>query len=418
MGAFLLLLLTETAYFTRRCAGAILRLRGEKAFFSMDLTGSWRKYQAALAWGGARDRIETDEAELLLFGLDQIEAGVKTTTAFPAKESIRRALDLLTDRLRESPRTAYHWSLAADTFLQEDQRRRRETTLDLATLSENPVENLSPERWRAIAALETASRLEPHNYVYHDMLVDLFLEIGSPVEAAPHCRRAVAAFPVAWEHKYLLAEGLDPGLLEAAVQGFEEALDRPSMIPRGLIEHDVGWLLAHHGAVARAIPYLEDAVRSDPKLYEAQYLLGVLLFGLKRFDEAELRLRDASRANPVLAAPNYHLGLCDLEKGRLDAAIQEFELGREKEPDVLKFFLALGDTLEKVGRQGEAERQFVAATNVHPESIEAWFALLDFYHRQHDARGEARSCVTVLSQKQIAEVLRPRCAEFDLGRQP
>ena len=415
LGSFVLLLLAETAYFTRRCAGAILRLRGEKAFFAMDLTGSWRKYQAALAWGGARDRIETDEAEVLLFGLDQIEAGLKPATALPPKESIRRTLDLLADRLRDSPRGAYQWSLAADTFLQEEQRRRREATLDLGTLSEDPLENVSPERWRAIAALETASRLEPHNYIYHDMLVDLFLEVGSPGEAAPFCRRAVAAYPAVSDHKYLLDEGLDPILLEAAIQGFEEALERPSMIPRATIEYDTGWLLANHGTILRALPYLENAVRSDPGFYEAQYYLGVLLYGLKRYDEAGIHLRNASMADPSSPDPHFHLGYCELENGRPEAAIEQFELGRKKDPEGLKFFLALGGTLEKVGRQTDAERQFVAATNVHPESAEAWLSLLDFYRRQNDARGEARSCSKVLSLKPVADIFRPRCAEFDLG---
>ncbi len=413
-----MLLLTETVYFTCRCAGAILRLRGERTFFSMDLPGSWRNYQAALEWGGERDRIETDEAELLLFGLDQIETGMKITAAFPAKESIQRTFDLVAGRLRESPGTAYHWSLAADSFLQVDALRLRETTLDLATLSENPLDNFSPARWRAIAALETASHLEPYNYIYQDMLVDLFLEVGRPIEAAPYCRRAVASYPVTWEHKYLLGEDLDPILLEAAIQGFEDARARPSLVPRGAIESDAGRFLADHGKIERAIPYLEDAVRSDPDLYEAHFYLGAYLFGLKRYDEASLRMHDASRIHPDSPDPNYYLGLCEMQRGDLRAAIEEFQGGREKDPALLKLFFALGDALEKADRLDEAERQFVAATNVHPESIEAWGFLLDFYHRRHDARGETRSCAEVLSRKPIADVLRPRCTGFDLDIHP
>src|SRR5262249_41471877 len=89
---FLVLLAAESVHFGRRCVAGVLRLQGERAFLRNDHQGAWRHYRRAQELGGDRETLETDRAELLLFGLDQTWAGVRVRTALPEEEAAREAL--------------------------------------------------------------------------------------------------------------------------------------------------------------------------------------------------------------------------------------------------------------------------------------------------------------------------------------
>jgi len=414
LATFLLVLAAETTCFGRQLVAGAFRLHGFHAFLRNDLQGSWRAYERALAWGGDRQRLEVDEIELLLFGLDQLEAGVKTPPPLTPPASTARAFELLHRRLRASPFKAYYWSLAADVYLAEARRLRRATPIDLATLSEDPLENLTSDEWRGIAALDLAGRLEPNNYLYQDLLVELFLGIGSTSRAATHCRRAVAAFSIFGEHKYLARPDLDPALLEAAVEGFEDASRRESMVAPAVVWSDAGYLLAFHGRPERAIPYLERAVRIAPDLYEAQTELGLILLGMGRYQEAIGRMREAGRFHPEAPDPDYQIGRAYLALGDPKSAVDAFRTCRVKDPRDPKYLYSLGEALEKAGQAPEAEREFVAAANLDPDHVYGRTMLLGFYQRRRDAKGIVRTCAELLALKDHLEVYRERCASAGL----
>ena len=52
----------------------------------------------------------------------------------------------------------------------------------------HPGVRLGSVRVDAIGALETATRLEPSNYVYYDLLMDMYTEFGAEEKAAESCR--------------------------------------------------------------------------------------------------------------------------------------------------------------------------------------------------------------------------------------
>jgi tetratricopeptide (TPR) repeat protein len=391
-GCCVLLLAAESAYFLRRAMADVVRIRGERAFLRNEHPVAFRRYMRALTLGGDREMLEIDIIEVLAFGLDQDSVGIDVDAALPPREALPMAYDLLSRRIRQRPYVAYYWSLAADLYMYRSVQRRRETPLNLDTLSEDPLENLLPEQWLAVAALETAGRLEPNNYIYHNLLAEMFLDVGSPERAALACRRAVAAYPVHWEHRYLTQAGLQPQVLEAALLGFEEARQRPSMIPAGVIESEAGRLLMVHGQTERALPYFRRAAVLAPDLYEAQYPLGVIAYQSGDHGEALERLREASRILPDSGAPHYYMGLSYLRLEMLPAAIQEFRTARAKEPQDLKLFYALGEALERAGEIQEAERQYLAAANLNATQTEGWSALLLFYLRHRDLRKAAGVC--------------------------
>lgn len=409
---FAVLLAAESAYFTRQCAAGILRLGGERAFFRNRHEQAWNRYRRALALGGDRETLETDQIELLLFGLDQIWAGVRVRTALPPGQAVHAALQLAARRVAEMPFKAYAWALASDVYFHEARLRRQNTPLDLSSLSEDPMAVLLPEDRLGLAALETASRLEPNNYIYHDLLAEKFLEIGNIDMAATYCRRSVASYPFLGDHRYLLVPDLAPELLEAAIRGFEDSRLQESMIPRGAIESDAGELLRRNGQDRRAIDFLKRAVALSPDLYEAQYSLGVVSYQLGDYQAALRHLQEATRCQPESPSPHVHMGMAHMALGDLQGAIDQFRRAREKDARDIKYFHLLGEALEKAGQSKDAERQFVAAANLNPGNALAWETLLGFYARQQDLRGAADACARLRKLRPGNDLDRDRCASL------
>ena len=408
------LLGTESVYFARLTAAGFLRLRGERAFIRKNHEKAWACYRRALALGGDRERLETDQAELLLFGLDYGSVEARLRPVLPPEEAVPAAFALVARRLSEAPYRSYNWSLASDVYFHSARLRRKGLPLDLSSLSDDSLDILLPEERLGLAALETASRLESSNSNYHDILAEKYLELGSVPGAATYCRRAVAANPVLADHPYLLRPNLDREIFEAAIQGFDDSRQNDSMIPRAAVDADEGEFLRRNGQTERAIDFLNRAVAVDPDLFDAQYDLGVANYTLARYDEALRHLREASRCLPEATGPRVYMGLSFIAKGDLPAAIDQFRAARELDSRDVALFHTLGDALEKAGEVGEAERQYVAAANVNPESIEAWAALLAFYTRHRDLRPFPEVCNRLRTMDPGVTLYQEQCVSLGL----
>lgn len=393
----LVLLAAETGHFGSQIFASLMRVRGERAFFKVDHPAAWRFYRRALAHGGDEDRLETDMVELLLFGLDQREGGINLKTALSTADSLQFARGAIARRLTETPYRAYLWSLASDLYAHASRQRRRETPLDLSRLSEQPLENLQPEDWMAVFALEQAARLEPNNYLYHDLLTEMFIDLGVPEKAAHYCRFAVAAYPVLADHRYLSREDLAPEILDAALQGFEDATKHLSLVPRPAIERDAGRLLAEHGQGRRAMDHFTRALEIDPGFPDAQFELALAAYLLGDFATALEHFKISRGLLPDSPWPDYYTGLTFLAQGDREAALPYLRGAREKGSPDPRFFHTLGENLESSGQIKEAERQFVAAAHLNSESQGAWAALLNFYIRQKNARAGLDACAKLLA---------------------
>ena len=419
MACFTLGLALESAFFARQCVAGLFRLLGEGAFYQNDHPAAWRYYQLGLHWGGERDQMETDKVELLLFGLDQTEAGLRLKTALPAEEAVRVAHNLAARLIRGAPYRTHYWSLAADIYSYEARQRRRTIPIDISRLPSDPLEALLTEDWLGIAALKRASALEPNNSTYHDLLVDTFLAAGSPESAAEPCRRAIATFPRLDAHGYLLEPTLAPALLEQALLGFADALAGDSMEPRASIERDTGRLLAAHDQHQRALPHLQRAVELSPEDYNAIMDLALSHLALKDCSSAMASMKVASELRPEDPWPHNLTGRCLLEAGNATEAVQEFRRARERSegsPGEVTFFEQLGEALEKVGQTVEAERQFVAAANLHPSDKEALHGLLSFYMRQGNFGDAVEICPKLLAVSPGESRYEQECASARQGK--
>ena len=398
---FLVVLAGESGWYGTRLAASVLHLRGERAFFRNDLVGSLKDYDRALELGGERDLILADRVQLLLFAMDQQEAGVKVKMPLPAEQTTQVVHHDLRVLIGTAPSKAFYWSLAADAYRHDAYRARRATPIDIATLSENPLANLTPQDWLAIGAMEVAARLEPNAYIYQDMLVEHFLEMGVPSRAADHCRLAVLALPDLDEHQYLSRPNLDAAVYEAAVQGFTQSLEQGSMIPAARIDCDVARLMLSHGDTDRALDYLNHAIARQPGWSVPRYLKGTAYFRTKQYEKSARELAHVVQLKPTDAASRYYLGLAYEQMGRREDAISELTKARELRPEELKYFHALGAALEATGRLQEAERQYLAAANLHPRDTGAWARLIEFYKRHGEVREAQRACSRAQSSDHV-----------------
>jgi tetratricopeptide (TPR) repeat protein len=397
--------------FGGRFLAGLTRQLGERAYLAGDFGQAWRRYERAAAFGGSRLQLETDRAELLLFGLDQRRIGVKVDLPLDESTLMTSARNLLASLLAEAPYRAYLWSLASDFYLHEAFEVRRRTPIDLSALSDNPRENLLPQEILAAAAMAEAARREPRNYVYEDLLAEQFLEWGLAEVAMPLVRRSVALYPVLDGHIYLARPRLDPEIVAATVAGFGDALRGGSMVGADNVESDLGRFLANQGRHDEAIAPLRRAMALNPDNPNAALQLGLSSYFVGDDAAAVEYLTAAGRMIPDMDYGWYYVGLAQRRLGEKAKAIEAFRKAREAQPRQVQYFHALADLLEEEGRMKEAERQFLAAANLNQESVPAWLALLGFYERHPDLKVDARRlCIRLAGLRLPEDLYKERCA--------
>jgi tetratricopeptide (TPR) repeat protein len=400
------LMVFVSVFFLRMFVSAIEDLEGRRSFLANDTLGALRHYDRALRWGAPPHRTRMRQAETLTLRLNQADLGVKGGMPGAADETVRLTRALLQDLLREAPRQASLWSLYADLAQRDAREARRHTVLDLSKLSENPLENLGPDDWRGLGALQVAASIEPDNYLYQDLLAEAFEDAGAEEGSLPHVRRALRNLPEYAAHHVLDRFPIPDAVRDAAVDGYDDALREGSLIGTLVVQCDVGEFLLRERQFRRALPYLEAALRSAPKAPLPHYLMGEVQYQLGEYRDAVPHLEVAARGFPDLAYPQFLLGSSLEEIGELEGAVAAYREVRIAEPGGLRGFFALGAVLEKLGRTEEATRQFVAATSYHPDDPSAWVTLIEYHRRHQDLEGIRRACERLLA-------LRPDDAGFE-----
>lgn len=388
-------------------------LRGRRGFLQNDTAGALKHYGRALRWGGAPQKIRTQQAEALLLWLNQSDLGVKKSMPGVADRMAAEARDLVEGLLREEPHRAYFWSLAAELSQRDAREARRRTVLDLSRLSEDPLENLSAAEWLALGLLRTATEVEPNNYLYRDLLAEALLDAGATDAAKPEIRRALRNLPQNAAHQFLERVPMPDGVLDAAVQGYDDALGQTSFVSRLAILQDLSDFLLRNGQFARAVPYLETANREAPGDPNTEYLLGDVLYQMQDYKGAVPHLKAAMEGFPGLAGPAFLLGSAYEGLGELEDAATAYRAARLMEPGETRCFYALGQVLEKLGRSEEATRQFVAATSYHPEDPNTWIALIEYEHRHQDVTGERQACDRLLALRPDDVAAQALCRRAD-----
>jgi protein O-mannosyl-transferase len=137
------------------------------------------------------------------------------------------------------------------------------------------------------------------------------------------------------------------------------------------VEKNLGATLQQLGRLEEAAPYLDAAVRDDPRWADAWYNRGLVREGLGRYADAAGDYAAAARLDPGRAAAHLRLGAALFHQGRAAEAVPELERAVALAPGDADARDALGAALATLGRYAEAEVQLAEALRLRPGFADA-----------------------------------------------
>jgi tetratricopeptide (TPR) repeat protein len=234
-----------------------------------------------------------------------------------------------------------------------------------------------------------------HIQAYEDFKTGLSLRVaGRREEAVAQLRKVVRANPDmrdAWEMLGVTLTELDRK--KEAIEALDRtiALDPTSAEPHLALAR----ILAFDGRRDVALQHADLATGREPgKGYEMQ---AQILLDLNRPDEAAAAARRSLEADPQRAMSQFVLGVVAQKAGRYEEALTSFTKALEanrlqKDSVLLTLHARIADCLARLGREPEAEKEFLAEVKDVPWSREGRVGLAMLY-RSQGRDGEARAMV-------------------------
>lgn len=126
---------------------------------------------------------------------------------------------------------------------------------------------------------------------------------------------------------------------------------------------------------AGALPYLERAVEIQPKLTQNSLNLAACLIGLKRYAEAEARLKDIAAQYPKFPLVHFHLGLLYEEQGSIEEAMKAYRQEFGLYADHFRARFNYGRLLLKIGDRAGYLREMREVIRTAPQAAEGYLFL-------------------------------------------
>ena len=126
---------------------------------------------------------------------------------------------------------------------------------------------------------------------------------------------------------------------------------------------------------------LAKAVKLDPSIPRAHYLLGVFLQEAKKRTQAMRELVAALKLRPSLTDARYRLAMLYVEEGRQPRGVEQFEAVLKQEPSHLGARRNLTVLYEQSGRLEPAEKHLLAIARMFPNNAYYLNNLARFYER-------------------------------------
>lgn len=151
----------------------------------------------------------------------------------------------------------------------------------------------------AMSSLQEANGLNPRVALYHDTLGMLLLDLGRIDQAVAELKKAVDLDPHRGDTYFHLGTALaEARRWDGAVAAYRKAIAQPSLTVTDYAHQNLGLALFHLGRYREAEDALRFALSVDPDLQAAYYNLGLVLTAEKRPDEAKAFFRRARQIAP------------------------------------------------------------------------------------------------------------------------
>lgn len=119
----------------------------------------------------------------------------------------------------------------------------------------------------------------------------------------------------------------------------------------------------------RALLILQEVVREEPSMVEAQFDMGVAYYQLGETKEAIRRFEDTIELDPTNVRAWEYLAAVQKEEGRTDRAIVTYREGISQHPEAMELRVGLVDTLRALGRPEDAVGAAKEALQVNAWSL-------------------------------------------------
>lgn len=171
-------------------------------------------------------------------------------------------------------------------------------------------------------------------------------------------RRKAAEIPLATSYDYLAlgVSLLSDGKAVDAEAPLKEAVQRD--VTSFWAWFSLGHCLLQQGRNSDAVAAFVACVVRGPNFAWARFNLGLALARSGRLTDAKSAYDQAIRLDPDFPEARINRGLVELELNQLEGAREDLELGIAAGRDDPGVLAALGETLARMGRVGEAERFF------------------------------------------------------------
>lgn len=151
----------------------------------------------------------------------------------------------------------------------------------------------------ALQALKEAVALNAREPRYQDTLGLLYLQLRRPDLAAEHFRKALESDPkYADAHFHLGAALAEQQQWEEAVGAYRRAIALPTLTVPDFAHQNLGLALYHLKRYAEAEQSLRFAISLDPGLQAAYYNLGLVFLAEDRKEDARAAFRQARQLGP------------------------------------------------------------------------------------------------------------------------
>jgi tetratricopeptide (TPR) repeat protein len=122
-----------------------------------------------------------------------------------------------------------------------------------------------------------------------------------------------------------------------------------------------------------------DAVERNPDCGVSHYNLAVGLLGQKKYDEAEIELREAIGCSPTLAEAYVQLGGICLHRGDLEGCLEYNKLAVKSRAGFAEGWGNIGFVQMQMGNVDEAIRALRKAINFNANFVQAFATLANAY---------------------------------------
>ena len=151
----------------------------------------------------------------------------------------------------------------------------------------------------ALASLQEAININPSSPVYRDTLGVVLLELGRPDMALDHFKKAIELNPMYADAYFHLGTALaESRRWDEAVVSYRKALELPTLTIPETANQNLGLALYHLKQYREAEQTLRFAISLDPKMQTAYYNLGLVFIAENRRDEAKAAFRQARQLAP------------------------------------------------------------------------------------------------------------------------